>query len=203
MVKRGVHEDHLEQEQDHHAYVIGCAGEEESLGPPKAPVVSQQVNSELMAERIDATQHGRAGSSAHLDGISAHPVGEQTEAIDHEVHHHGVVAVLGAAQSGFNDGETGLHEHDEKSGDQCPYKIDRNAILARLVHQIHQSERLGGVSVNHIVRGSGLGAAGIACGLIVGRRSTDVERCVHGKRWRRRGSSGGAGRSGLTLGPCR
>ena len=63
-----VHEDHLEQEQNHHADVIGGAGEEESLGAPKAPVVSQQVNGEFMVERIDATQHGSAGGAAHLDG---------------------------------------------------------------------------------------------------------------------------------------
>jgi hypothetical protein len=55
------------------------------------------------------------GGAAHLNGEAAHPVGEQTKAIHHEVHHHDVVGVLGPAQSGFNNGKTGLHEHDQKA----------------------------------------------------------------------------------------
>ena len=57
--QRRVHEDHLEQEQHHHADVIGRAREEEPLSAPQAPVVSQQVNGELVTERTGATQHGR------------------------------------------------------------------------------------------------------------------------------------------------
>jgi len=113
----------IKRMEDHDADVVGCSREEETFSAPETPVVSHEVNGELVAERLCAAQHGHSGGAAHLNGEAAHPVGEQTKAIDHEVHHHDVVGVLGPAQSGFNNGKTGLHEHDQKPGDQGPGEI--------------------------------------------------------------------------------
>ena len=111
--------------------------------------------------------------------------------------------VLGAAQPGFYDGEAGLHEHNQEASDQRPDEIDRDAILPRLVHHIYKGERLGGIRADYIVRRPCLGSARIASGLIVGAGTAHRQGCVH-REWRWRGGSGrGAGRSGLTLGPCR
>ena len=85
---------------------------------------------------LASAQHGCSGSAAHLDSKSADPVGEQTEAVDHEVHHHGVVGVLGAAQSGFDDGEAGLHEHNQEAATRVQVKVDTDAILSGLIYQI-------------------------------------------------------------------
>ena len=71
--------------------------------------------------------------AALLDRESDQPVGQHADAVHHEVHHHGVVGVLGAAQAGLDDGESGLHEHDQEAGDQRPHEVDGDLILADLV----------------------------------------------------------------------
>ena len=41
----------------------------------------------------------------------------------------GVRGVFCAAQTGFDQRETGLHEHDEEARDECPDKVDRVQVV--------------------------------------------------------------------------
>ena len=104
------------------------------------------------------------GGAAHLDGEADNPVREQPTRVHEEVHHVGVVCVLHAAQTRFDHGESGLHEHDQKASDQGPDEVDRDLVLADLVGNIAQCEAGFGVANRHIVDGAGDYAAGIAVG---------------------------------------
>ena len=159
-----IHEDHLEKEDDHHADVIGAPGEEHSAFAEDAPMGAEQRDQMLGVQRLQPAQISVAGGAAHLDGEADNPVGEQPARIDEEVHHVGVVGVFHATEPGFNHGETGLHEHDQKAGDQRPDKVDGDLVLADLVGNIAQGEAGLGVADGHIVDGAGESAAGIAIG---------------------------------------
>jgi hypothetical protein len=67
--------------------------------------------------------------TAHLEGESAYPIAEHSDAIDHHIHGHGMPGVLGLRKSGFRKGETRLHEHDEKTAEQGPHEIDGNPVM--------------------------------------------------------------------------
>ena len=94
------------------------------------------MDRELGVERRRAAEVGDRADAAHLNGEADQPVGEHADAVHHEVHHHGVVGVLGAAEPGFDDREAGLHEHDQEAADQRPDEVDGDPVLARPVHEV-------------------------------------------------------------------
>ena len=94
----------------------------------------------LDAERGYTAQIADTAHAAHLNRKADQPVGEHAHAVNHEIHHHGVIGVLGAAQSSLDNGETGLHEHDQETRDQCPDKIDRNFVLPDLICHVGNGE---------------------------------------------------------------
>ena len=51
--------------------------------------------------------------------------------------------VLGAGEPGFNQGKTGLHEHDQEARDQRPHEVDGYAVLSGHVGQL-RCQRLFG-----------------------------------------------------------
>ena len=83
-----------------------------------------------------AAQVGHAADAAHLDREADQPVRQHADAVHHEIHHHGVIGVLGAAQARLDDGKPGLHEHDQEAADQCPGEVDGDLVLADLVCHI-------------------------------------------------------------------
>ena len=89
------------------------------------------------------------------------------------------LAFLARHKSGFNDGEPGLHEHDQETCDQRPGEVDTNAVLAYLIYEIGQRDAFVGIGFDHIVSGSSLGSAGIACSLFIGRWTTYRQSRVH------------------------
>jgi len=106
-----------------------------------------------------------------------------------------VVGVLRPAQPGFNDGEPGLHEHDEEPGNERPHEVDGNTVLPRLIDRIRKRDSLGGVSGHDIVDRAGLSPPGVALGQIVSGRGLGrfgIQRQVHlGPRRRGRGCRSG------------
>ena len=46
--------------------------------------------------------------------------------------------VLGATQTRFDQSEPGLHEHDQKPGDQSPHEVNRDPIVAHCVGEFHR-----------------------------------------------------------------
>ena len=110
---------------------------------------------------------GRPNAAEH-EGEAADVEAEHAQRIDHEVHGHGVRGVLGAAQAGFHQREAGLHEHDQEAGDQRPHEVDRDAVVADGVRQLHgQRLRLGlrGVIVERLL------------GVVVGGRPCSCPSC--------------------------
>ena len=108
----------------------------------QAEVLAEKLHGVLGAERRRAAQVGDRADAAFLYGKADQPVGEHAGAVHHEVHHHGVVGVLRAAQAGLDDGEPGLHEHDEEAGDQRPHEVDGDLVLADLVDDVGKRQAL-------------------------------------------------------------
>ena len=124
-----------------------------------------------MAEHRRVAQIGYRADAAHLNREADQPVGQHADAVHHEVHHHGVVGVLRAAQTGLDDGESGLHEHDQEAGDQGPDEVDGDLVLADLIGDVADGEafRLGGLVGDGIGDGNvGDGAGEAAVGIAVG-----------------------------------
>ena len=89
-------------------------------------------------------QGSHARSAAHLDGESAYPVSEQTEAVHHEVHHHGVVGVLGRHRPVSTMAKPACMNMTRKPVTRVQVKLMRDPVLSRLVHQIYQGESFAG-----------------------------------------------------------
>ena len=104
---------------------------------------AEQRDDEFFAQHGHVPKIRHAADAAHLDGESDQPVGQHSDAINHEVHHHGVVGVLGAAQPGFHDRESRLHEHDQEASDQRPHKVDGDLVLSDLVGKVADGKPLG------------------------------------------------------------
>src|SRR4051812_27081470 len=100
---------------------------------PQAPGLTEEADRVLGVKCACTAERTHAADPTHLDRKSAYPVSEQAEAVDHEIHHHGVIGILRATKAGFNDCKPGLHEHDQKSSDQCPNEVDRDSVLTNLV----------------------------------------------------------------------
>ena len=114
--ERGVHEHHLEEEHHHDADVIGAACMSNMPFVPNRP--QSLPNRCIVYSELSGGVPPRlatAPTPPFLDREADQPVGEHADAVHHEVHHHGVVGVLGAAQTGLDDREAGLHEHDEEA----------------------------------------------------------------------------------------
>ena len=132
-----IHEDHLEQEDHHDRHVIGAAlREEEPVLSEEAEGLAEQGDGVLGVQGRRSAQVADAADAAHLDAEADQPVGQHAHAVHHEVHHHGVVGVLGAAEARLHDGKAGLHEHDQEARNQGPDEVDRDLVLADLVHQV-------------------------------------------------------------------
>ncbi len=81
---------------------------------PKSFPKRLMVNS-LVSSAVPPAE-GSGADAAHLKGKAADPVTEHSEAIDHEVHSHGVPGILGLGETGLNHGKTGLHKHNQEAG---------------------------------------------------------------------------------------
>ena len=110
---------------------------------------------------------------------SADPEPEHAEAVDHEVHRHGVRRILRPAQARLHEREAGLHEHDEEPGDQRPDEVDRvDAVGRRLRHRVDSHcEDPFVVALSRI----GLRVAGDRIG---GRRRLESARLVRYRIWK-------------------
>ena len=71
-----IHEDHLEQEDDHDADVVGAPGEEHAAFTEDAPVGAEDGDQMLRVQRLQSAQIPVAGRAAHLDREAYDPVGE-------------------------------------------------------------------------------------------------------------------------------
>src|SRR5207247_16460 len=78
--------------------------------------------------------------AARVEGDGNQPGGDHPEAVHHEVHHHGVVGVLRPAEAGLDQGEAGLHEHDQEARDEGPDEVDRDPVLTDLVDDVGDRE---------------------------------------------------------------
>ena len=133
----------------------------------------------LGGQRRGAAQVTDSAYATHLNGKADQPVGQHAHAVHHEVHHHGVIGVLGAAEASFHDGETGLHEHDQEAGDQRPHEVDGDLVLPDLVDDVADREALGAVTYGHVAHGSRKRSARVAHGALVRRRGSHVLHVVH------------------------
>ena len=134
-----IHEHHLEQEDDHHAHVIGVTGEEHAALAEEAPRFSEQRERVFAGQWLQASEIAVARGAAHLDRKADEPVGEEAAPIHEEIHHVGVVRVLHAAEPCLHHRETGLHEHHEEAANQRPGEVDADLVLADLVGDVGQA----------------------------------------------------------------
>ena len=183
-----VHEHHLEEEQHHDGDVVRGSAQEEAARPENSPRLAKQRKGVLGIQGHRATQRSSWSDATHLQSEPAHPERKQPETIDHEVHHHGVIRILRAAQSCFHDGKPGLHEHNEEAGNKGPHEVDGNPVLPNLIYRIGQGQPLVRVRDHDIVHGPGLRSAGVTLGQIIGRRRLRrlyVQGRIHGRtrRW--------------------
>ena len=125
-----IHKDHLEEEQHHDGDVIGAlVHQKQAVLAPKTERLAEKRDGKFAEERRCYPRLATRADAAHLDGEADQPIGEHADAVHHEVHHHGVIGVLGAAEAGFDDGETRLHEHDQEARDQGPHEVDGDTVL--------------------------------------------------------------------------
>src|SRR5215813_3256061 len=130
--RRGVHEDHHEEKQHHHGDVIsnarkeptGCANN--AIGEC-ARSFSRRIN--YCTQPPTPVQHRKSGTErskptrrnrtippvAPADGKAVKPKPETAEWVDHKIHRRGMRSVFRPAQAGFDQHETRLHEHDQKT----------------------------------------------------------------------------------------
>ena len=211
--QRRIHEHHLEQEHHHHGDVISSlVHQEQAVLAPQAEGLSEQGEAVFAAEHRRAAQGAQRSHAAHLNGEADQPVGQQTGAIDHEVHHHGVVGVLGPAQARFDRREPGLHEHDQEAGDQGPHEVDGDPVLADLVQSVLDGDALLAVGYHDVGHVTGERPVRIALGAGVGTRGGRVLDVLVRDHYRsRRGRRSGSrcrrcfrrrSRSRGRLGPC-
>ena len=130
--ERGVHEDHLEEEESERGDVIGDARQEESRAAEEPPHVAADGRPDELVHRLRNGQRGphRRARPAHLQREPAHPEPQDAERVDHEVHHHRVGRVPGPREAGLGEREARLHEHHEEARDERPDEVERHARLA-------------------------------------------------------------------------
>ena len=107
------------------------------------------------------------------------------------------LAFFARAQPGFDDGEAGLHEHDEEARDQRPHEVDRDLVLADLTHDVADRQPLLHVPDRDVRRVARDRSTGVAFGFVRRRRRRDVlDVGVHNRRWCCRWSGGRRSRGG-------
>ncbi len=137
-----------------------------------------------------AAEIGYRTNTAHLNGEAAKPVGEHADAIDHQVHHHGVVGIFCASKAGFEQGETELHEHHQVAGDERPDDVEGDFVLPDLIGEIADGQAFFGVGHGYVAGVSGERAVGITLGAGFGGGHGDVGEVGVGDGFgRRRGGS--------------
>ena len=65
------------------------------------------------------------------------------------------LAFLARQRPGLDDGEAGLHEHDEEAGDQRPDEVDGDLVLADLVDEVGDRQTLFRVGHGDVGRVAG------------------------------------------------
>ena len=149
--QRRIHEDHLEEEDDHDAHIVCVSGEEHAALSAEAPIGAEEIQHMFADQRLQAAQVTVSGRAAHLDAEADDPVSEQAARVHEEVHHVGVVGILHSAQTSFNHRESGLHEHDQEARDQGPGEVDADLVLTNLVGYIGQRYSDFGVGRGHVI----------------------------------------------------
>ena len=134
----------------------------------EAPVLAEQMNGELAIERCRAAEVRDRSHAAFLYRKPDCPVGEHADAVDHEVHHHGVVGVLRTAEPRFDDREAGLHEHDEEPRDERPHEVGRDQVAADRADDVLNREAFLRVGHRNVRGRAGQRTARVA-GRLVGR----------------------------------
>ena len=87
-------------------------------------------------QRRGTTEIRDRADTPHLNRKTNQPICKHADAVDHEIHHHGMVGILGPTQAGLHNGKPRLHEHDKKPCDERPNEIDGDFILAYLIYQV-------------------------------------------------------------------
>ncbi len=121
----GVHEHHLKQEQRRNRRRVDLRGQKESPQAEQAKVLAGDADNELAAQCRIVAESGQRAHAAHLQGKTHGPVPDDADRVDQEVHADRVGGVLGAGEAGLDQGEPGLHEHHQETGDQGPNNVQR------------------------------------------------------------------------------
>ena len=141
-----LHEHDLEQEEHHHADVVGTAAlQEEAVRPDD----SGTAVTDEARQRRHATQVGDRCDTAEHEGEADRVVREQRNGERGDVHHHHVPGVLCPREPGDQEREPHLHEEHEEARDQHPGEVDRDAEMPRLGGQLVQARLRDG----HVGRG--------------------------------------------------
>ena len=131
----GIHKHHLKEKKCEDRNVVGRSGKKKPFGSEKPELFSKQVDDHLMVEaRIPAHGCDWAQTSEH-EGKPADIESEHTKGVDHEIHCHCMSDIFSPGKPCLHHGESGLHEHDEKPGNQCPYHIDCHPVMANGIDQ--------------------------------------------------------------------
>jgi hypothetical protein len=134
----GIHKHHLEKEESEGRRIITGALQKEPLPAEHAERFSEKRPGNLVIKPgVTAHRANRADTAKHK-GKAADVETQHAHGINHKVHRHGVAGILGAAQTGFHQGETCLHEHHEKAGDQRPHEVNRDSVVANVVGQFNR-----------------------------------------------------------------
>ena len=180
---RGVHEDHLEQEQREDADVVHVAAQEEAPGTEDVEGLPEQGDAVLTGEGWSSSEGRDRAHPAHLKRETAHPVAEHAQRVDHVVHRERVGRVLGSSEARLDHGEPGLHEHDQEAGHERPYDVYGDLVVAHRLHDLGESG-IGRILDGH-VRGGARGGSGWVSGSGRSRRRRGRRR-LRGLRWCRR-----------------
>ena len=121
--RRGVHEHHLEQEEDEDGGVVGVAREEEALVAEEVERLAEEFEGEHLVEDVRAVEGEHGSPAAGHEAEADRPEAQHADAVDDEVHRHRVAGVLVAGQAGLDEREARLHEHDEEPAEQGPRHV--------------------------------------------------------------------------------
>ena len=120
--------------------------------PNRPKSLPKRLTTNSLLSTPAAAEGGNPAHAAHLNGKAAHPVAEDADAVDHEVHRHGMPGILRPGEPALGHGKPCLHEHDQKAADQHPNHIDRDPVMPDNVRQLcgqrftlpHGCQLLGG-----------------------------------------------------------
>ena len=161
--RRGVHEDHLEEEEDGDADIQRPRRKKEPLVAEDAVINARDGDAPLFVEREEPRSEVRRTRQPHApegDSEAHRPVGQHADAVDHEVGHHHMHRAFRPAEAGLHHREPGLHEHHQVAGDQHPDEVNGDAVLVDVARKV-VGERLVRLCVSEHLGGGG----GIDCAI--------------------------------------